>query len=134
MSPHIEWPGVAPSNNWLRAFEWIRGNTPSDAFFAIDPNYMLSDDQHGFRAVAERSRLADAVKDSGAVTMFPQPPLAEHWLEEVTDQRRWPAFKAADFYRLQRKYGINWVVRLRPAVAGLSCPYENEEVLVCRLD
>ena len=134
MSPHIEWPGVAPSNNWLRAFEWIRGNTPSDAFFAIDPNYMLSDDQHGFRAVAERSRLADAVKDSGAVTMFPQPPLAEHWLEEVTDQRRWPAFKAADFYRLQRKYGINWVVRLRPAVAGLSCPYENEELLVCRLD
>ena len=133
-SPHIEWPGVAPNNNWLRAFEWIRSNTPSDALFAIDPNYMLIDDQHGFRAVAERSRLADAVKDSGAVTMFPEPPLAEHWLEEVTDQRRWPAFSAADFYRLQRKYGVNWVVHLRPGVMGLSCPYENEEVLVCRLN
>src|SRR2546430_8428492 len=28
-----------------------------------------------------------AVKDSGAVTMFPEPPYAEHWLEQTTDQR-----------------------------------------------
>src|SRR5215510_12566508 len=30
-SPHIEWPNVMPTNDWLRAFEWIRKNTPADA-------------------------------------------------------------------------------------------------------
>jgi len=30
------------------------------------------EDEHGFRALAERSMLADRVKDSGAVTMFPR--------------------------------------------------------------
>ena len=133
-SPHIEWPGVAPMNHWLRAFEWIRSNTPSDALFAIDPNYMLSDDQHGFRAIAERSRLADAVKDSGAVTMFPDAPFPEHWLEQVTDQRRWAGFKAADFHRLQHKYGVSWVVLRRPGIRELACPYQNDTLLVCRLD
>jgi hypothetical protein len=133
-TPHIEWPGVAPVNHWLLAFEWIRRNTPSDALFAIDPNYMLSDDQHGFRALAERSRLADAVKDSGAVSMFPEPPFAEHWLQQVNDQRKWAAFQAADFHRLQRKYGVTWVVLQRHGIAGLECPYKNDTLLVCRLD
>jgi hypothetical protein len=133
-SPHVEWPGVAPENDWLSAFEWIRQNTPSDAVFAIDPNYMLSDDQHGFRAIAERSRLADAVKDSGAVTMFPEPPFAEHWLEQVTDQRRWAGFKDADFHHLREKYGVTWVVLQRPGLRELPCPYKNDTLAVCRLD
>jgi hypothetical protein len=133
-SPHIEWPGAAPTNDWLRSFEWIRGNTPADATFAIDPNYMLSDDQHGFRAIAERSRLADAVKDAGAVTMFPAPPFAEHWLEQVTDQTGWSKFQASDLQRLERKYGVTWVVLQRPGIALLACPYQNETILVCRLD
>jgi hypothetical protein len=36
------------------------------AIFALDPNYMAiaGDDQHGFRAVAERSAIADNLKDS----------------------------------------------------------------------
>jgi len=41
---------------------------------------MTKDDQHGFRAIAERSRLADAVKDSGAATMFPETTAAVDWL------------------------------------------------------
>src|SRR5437867_4924076 len=40
-SPHIGLPGSASTNDWLRAFEWIRHNTPPNAVFAIDPNYML---------------------------------------------------------------------------------------------
>jgi hypothetical protein len=131
---HIEWPGAAPSNDWLRAFEWVQHNTPADAVFALDPNYMLSDDQHGFRAIAERSRLADAVKDSGAITMFPEPPFAEHWLEQVSDQKGWEHFQIADLRRLQQKYGISWVVLQRPGIAGLACPYTNSALLVCRLD
>jgi hypothetical protein len=133
-SPHIELPSVAPTNDWLRAFEWIRTNTPSDAVFAIDPKYMLRDDQHGFRAIAERSRLADAQKDSGAVTMFPERPVAEHWREQIADQNGWNHFQAPDFQRLKRKYGISWVVLERPAIAGFACPYENDTILVCRVN
>ena len=133
-SPHIEWPGMAPTNDWLRAFEWIRRNTPSDAVFAIDPSYMLKDDQHGFRAIAERSRLADAVKDSGAVTMFPEPPFAEDWLGQTTDASGWNRFQPADLHRLKEKYGISWVVLERPCIAGLDCPYQNDAVVVCHVD
>ena len=111
----------------------MRDNTPVDAVFAIDPKYMLKDDQHGFRAIAERSRLADAVKDAGAVTMFPEPPFAEHWLEQVTDQGGWEKFQVADLQRLQQKYGITWVVLQQPGLSGLMCPYKNDTLLVCRL-
>ena len=38
-SSHIEWPGVVPANDWLRAFAWIRSNTPEDAYFALDPPF-----------------------------------------------------------------------------------------------
>jgi hypothetical protein len=133
-SPHIEWPGATPDNDWLRSFDWIRQNTPLGATFAIDPNYMLDDDEHGFRAIAERSRLADAVKDAGAVTMFPQPPFAEHWLEQVTDQSGWATFQASDFQRLQKKYGVTWIVLRRPGIAEFACPYQNDTILVCRLN
>ena len=46
--------------------------------FALDPRYMAlpGEDQHGFRVIAQRSALADAVKDSGAATMFPGAGLA----------------------------------------------------------
>jgi hypothetical protein len=130
---HIEWPGAAPSNDWLRAFEWVRSNTPVDALFAMNPNYMLSDDQHGFRAIAERSRLADAVKDSGAVTMFPEPPTAEHWLEQSSSQKGWRDFQPADFDRLKAQYGVSWIVWDGPPLTGFVCPYKNETLAVCRL-
>ncbi|HEY7354457.1 MAG TPA: hypothetical protein VH596_16935, partial [Terriglobales bacterium] len=81
-SAHIEWPWAAPKNPWAQAFVWIRANTPTDAFFAINPTYMEipGEDTIGFRALAERSRLADASKDSGAVAMFP--PLAQQWWQQ----------------------------------------------------
>jgi len=126
--PRQQMTGCGPSNGSEAIL------TPSDAVFAIDPKYMLSDDQHGFRAIAERSRLADAVKDSGAVTMFPEPPFAEHWLEQVSDQKGWLHFQAADMHRLQEKYGISWVILQRPGIAGLACPYGNVALLVCRVD
>jgi hypothetical protein len=133
-SPHIEWPGAAPTNDWLRAFEWIRINTPVDAVFAMDPRYMQKDDQHGFRAIAERSRLADAVKDSGAVSMFPEPGFAEHWVAQTADQKGWRHFQLADFHRLKAKYGVTWAILERPCIDGLSCPYGNSTLLVCKIE
>jgi hypothetical protein len=130
---HIEWPWAAPKNQWEQAFLWIRQNTPVDAAFAIDPFYMeaAGEDRIGFRALAERSRLADANKDSGAVAMFP--PLAEEWWGQFQAQKDWPHFSDVDFLRLQEKYRVTWVLVQVPAATGLSCPYKNSAVAVCKI-
>jgi hypothetical protein len=133
-SAHIEWPWAQPRNQWAQAFEWIRGNTPVDALFALDPRHMElpGEDENGFRARAERSMLADLVKDKGACSMFP--PLAVKWAEQIADQRNWKQFGKDDFERLRQKYGVSWVVVEQPGPAGLECPYENWAVRVCRVD
>jgi hypothetical protein len=133
MTSHIEWPQAESKNQWVQAFVWIRDNTPVDAYFALDPDYMQApgEDQHGFRAIAARSRLADRIKDSGAVTMFPA--LAETWLNQVEAQTGWSRFDEQDFGRLKTLYGVNWVVVAPEEHDGLSCPYANREVWVCRI-
>src|ERR1017187_2899067 len=132
-SPHVEWPGLVTSNPWAEAFRWIRGNTPKEAVFAMDPGYLLlpGEDTHGFRAVAERSVLADRVKDSGAVSLFPQ--LAGEWKAEVEAQTGWDQFQRADFERLAARYPVTWILTQRPAPDGLDCPYVNRELAVCRI-
>lgn len=132
-SAQVEWPWSPARNPWARAFLWIRQNTPSDAVFALDPNYMglPGEDTIGFRALAERSRLADAHKDSGAVSMFP--PLAEEWWDQYQAEVNWQHFGLPDFMRLKRQYGVSWIVLRSPGVPGLSCPYRNEAVTVCQL-
>jgi hypothetical protein len=132
-SPHIEWPGMAQSDAWLSAFYWIRANTPKDAVFALGPEYMKShgEDMHGFRAIAERSMLADSVKDSGAVSMFPE--LANEWKAESQAQSGWKRFGPDEFGRLARRYPVDWVITQRSGSTGLSCPYENVELAVCRI-
>jgi hypothetical protein len=130
-SAHVELPGHA-KNPWGQAFYWIRENTPAQAVFALDPNYMHlpGEDATGFRCMAQRSRLADITKDGGVVSMFP--PLAEEWQEQVQAQTPWQKFQAADFRRLREKYGVSWVVLQQPGVPGLECPYQNSAVRVCQ--
>jgi hypothetical protein len=130
---HIEWPWAAPKNQWEQAFLWIRQNTPVNATFTIDPFYMeaAGEDRIGFRALAERSRLADANKDSGAVAMFP--PLAEEWWEQFQAQRNWQHFTLTDFSKLRWKYGVDWAVLQKPQTLGFPCPYANQAVTVCRV-
>ena len=134
-SAHIEWPGASYRSGWVSAFVWIRGHTPKDAIFALDPNYMAipEDDQHGFRAVAERSVLADNRKDSGAVSLFPQ--LADEWKEQVTAQEGWRDFGLADYRRIGNRYGVGWLVlESGQRTEGLVCPYRNDAVSVCRVE
>ena len=132
-SAHVEFPWAAPQNEWSQAFLWIRQNTPTDSVFAIDPDYMNipGEDATGFRALAQRSRLADAVKDSGSASMFPA--LAENWYEQYQALQKWKKFKAEDFLRLKQVYAVNWVVLQAPAGSDLSCPYRNRALLVCRI-
>jgi hypothetical protein len=131
-SAHVEWPGAAPRNPWVQAFVWVRENTPRDAIFALDPKFMSipGEDENGFRAIAQRSRMTDEVKDSGVVTMFP--PLADTWLQQVQALRGWKNFQAQDFQRLREGYGVSWVVLQAPGVSGIDCPYRNDVVLVCK--
>jgi hypothetical protein len=132
-SAHLEWPGTASHNAWLEAFAWIRENTPPDAYFAAGLNYMRrpGNDYHSFRALAERSVLSDAVKDSAVATQVPR--LAPRWQEEVEAQKGWEHLSVTDFERLRTRFGINWVLIERPSRDGMDCPYENEALLVCRI-
>jgi hypothetical protein len=132
-SAQVEWPGAAPKNPWAQAFVWIRQNKPVNATFALDPEYMevAGEDEIGFRCLAQRSRLADQVKDNGVVSMFP--PLAEEWWTQVQAQTPWKNFRKEDFLRLKNTYGVSWVVVQQPGVAGLDCAYENSAVRVCRI-
>ena len=132
-SAHIEWPGSRQRNPWEQAFQWARNHTPADAVFALDPDYMHipGEDENSFRALAERSMLADAVKDSGAASMFP--PMAEEWLRQVQAQSGWRTFGMQDFRRLQGEYGVNWVVLQQPEGPELECPFQNRAVKVCKL-
>jgi hypothetical protein len=133
-SAHVEWPGVASKNQWVQAFQWVRASTPSDAIFALDPWFMRipGEDENGFEAIAQRSMLADGVKASGAVSMFPA--MADEWLRQMQAQSGWSKFRPQDFRRLQAQYGVSWVVLQQPGIEGLDCPYRNVAVLVCKVD
>jgi hypothetical protein len=132
-SERVEWPGSNNGNTWISAFLWIRSHTPKAAVFAVEPDYMVrpGEDAHGFRAMAERSVLADYVKDSGAVSLFPR--LATEWQNQVGAERGLDHFAPADFQRLVKRYPVTWILTRRPGPKGLLCPYENQDLTVCRM-
>ncbi len=132
-SDHVEWPGSGRGYPWMSAFLWVREHTPKDAVFAMDPDYLArpGEDTHGFRAVAERSVLADYRKDSGAVSLFPQ--LAVEWDCQVKAQRGLDRFGLPELRRLGERYPVTWILTVRPGPPGLVCPYRNGELAVCRL-
>ena len=132
-SEHLELPGRSSANPWLQAFAWIRQNTPTDAYFALDPEYLAApgEDYHGFRALAERSQLADNVKDGSVVTLIPE--LGDVWTRQVKAQEGWAHFQLADFERLKAQFGVGWVLVAYPQPAGLACEWHNGVVSVCRI-
>ncbi len=136
-SPHVEYPGSAPNNAWWRAFSWIRHNTPTQAYFAMDPSYLArpGEDFHGFRALAERSMLADQIKDRAVSSIWPG--VAEEWRVQSEAQRNWRDFARGDLLRLKQRFGVDWVLLERntpPRPENLTCPYQNEKVQVCRIE
>ncbi|MGD0400340.1 MAG: hypothetical protein ABSC04_15650 [Syntrophobacteraceae bacterium] len=146
-SDHIEWPGMKPRNQWVQAFNWVRDNTPKDAFFALDPRSMKSggEDFHGFRALAERSMMCDVVKDPAVVSvMFAAGDIttdgsvvsetALKWYDQVRALSDWKNFGPDDFRRLKERFGVGWVILEKPGAGGLPCVYENDAVKVCRIE
>lgn len=130
---HLELPGMQPANPWLQAFAWIKTNAPVNAYFALDPHYLEAsgEDFHCFRALAERSQLADAVKDTTVVTQVPE--LGPVWASQVAAAEGWRHFKLADFERLKAAFGANWVLVAIPQPEGLACQWHNDALAVCRI-
>jgi hypothetical protein len=131
-SPHIELPSSKVTNRWVRCFRWIRQNTPENAYFAVDPNYMSrpEEENFGFRAIAERSKLADYSKDAAVVAVAPD--LAPTWKKQVESMRGYENFTREDFLRLRSEYGVDWAL-IEKSVPGLNCPYEQDGLAVCRI-
>jgi len=136
-SPHIEWPGITPHNDWQQAFAWIRLHTPRDALFAMNPDFLHleGENEHGFRGLAERSQLAESAKDRAVSRNLPA--LAWQWRDEVRAQLGIEDFDLARLSELRRRYGVSWLL-LRKAggraasLRGLDCPYDNPTLRVCR--
>ena len=132
-SQHLELPGRQPANPWLQAFAWIRTNTPENSYFALDPYYMEApgEDYHGFLALAERSQLADAVKDASVATTVPE--LGPDWARQIAAEEGWRDFKLGDFERLKAAFGVNWVLVNYPQPKGLACRWHNHQLAVCQI-
>jgi hypothetical protein len=129
----VELPLVEPQNPWTRAFLWVRGHTPQDAVVALDADYIQAEgeDAQGFRAIAERSSLADASKDGGTAAIFPE--VAERWMREHTADTGLSQITDAEREQRLAPFGVRWMVLEQPAKTQFSCPYANERVKVCRL-
>ncbi|HEY4049177.1 MAG TPA: hypothetical protein VGM27_20135 [Acidobacteriaceae bacterium] len=132
-SDPVEWPGLKQHNAWQQAFLWIRSNTPENAVFALDADYIQTkgEDAQGFRATAERSSIADWYKDGGVASMFPA--AQELWWNQV--QLTQNLNQASDGERRARLLpaGATWVVLPVRITTGLRCPYVNNAVRVCQL-
>ncbi len=133
-SPQIELPSQTSSNAWVNTLLWVRNNTPRDAVFAVDSRYFMDPeaDVHGFRAIAERSALADYFKDGGVVSLFPG--LAEEWKQMSNATYGLNHFRVDDFRRLKAEYpAISWTVVHGAAPAGMECPHQQGAYAVCRM-
>ena len=131
-SPHLELPGTHSNNPWLESFAWIRNNTPVDAYFAMDPNYLAApgEDYHSFRALAERSQLADMVKDPAVVTQVPTRPRLG---SPGQCDRQLEHFDLKDFQRLKADFGVDWALVSYPSTPGLQCKWHNAHLAVCAI-
>jgi hypothetical protein len=129
----VELPWVESRNPWALAFLWVRHNTPTDAVVALDADYIQAEGENaqGFRAIAERSSLADFSKDGGSASIFPS--LAEKWMVEHTADTGLSRMSDTERVRRLAPFHVSWLILQQPATTRLQCPYQNERVKVCRL-
>jgi hypothetical protein len=132
-SSHIELPWRAPTNDWERGFAWIRNNTPINATFALDANYIDSprEDAQSFRAVAERSAVPDYTKDGGIAAI--DPTLTPEWM--IGESIQAGLAKLSDPLRRTKltQAHIEWLVLPSASATLFDCPYQNPTMKVCRI-
>jgi hypothetical protein len=88
------------------------------------------EDEQNFRAMAERSVLAD-YKDEGLALVFPGD--ASNWYEQFQAQREIASMSDAERVGRLTPLGASWMMLPASARTALPCPYRNSAVLVCRL-
>jgi hypothetical protein len=79
--------------------------------------------------------LADQIKDRSVATTIPS--LSEEWLKQSEAQRNWRNFSRADLLGLKQRFGVDWVLFERgspPSSGDLACPYQNDQIRVCRIE
>ncbi len=136
-SAHIEQPQseptLQPRNQWEQAFIWGRNNTPVDAVFALDAHYISlpGEDAQTFRAIAERSALADYSKDGGEASITPD--LTAAWLIGQAAQTGLNAATDAARIAALRPLGVGWIILPSASRTSFVCDYANRAVKVCRL-
>jgi hypothetical protein len=132
-SAHLEFPWVAPSNQWEQAFLWIRSHTPEDAVFAMDDMYITSagEDSQNFRAIAERSALPDYSKDGGIASIAPR--LSTEWMRGEAAQKDLDDATDAQRMAKLRVSSVDWVVLPKGTPTAFDCAYANTAAKVCRL-
>ncbi|QMV19529.1 hypothetical protein GOB94_13170 [Granulicella sp. 5B5] len=144
-SRHIELPSASPINPWSQAFLWVRANTPTQALFALDPDYITTpgEDAQTFRATALRSALPDFSKDGGEASITPS--LAPLWQHQLTAQFAIQSGTALTTHAMLsaqtdaerdarlRPLGVTWLILHADARTAHPCPYQNRDVKVCRL-
>jgi hypothetical protein len=101
--------------------------------FALDADYINAEgeDAQCFRAIAERSALADYSKDGGEASIAPD--LTAEWVREQAAQQGLSPVSDAERMARLRPLGVGWVVLRADAVTGFECPYQNAAVKVCRV-
>jgi len=134
-SPHIELPSREASiaNPWVRAFLWVRANTPQAAVFALDDRYINEpgEDAQTFRAWSQRSALPDFSKDGGEAAITPD--LAPQWQQAATAQRSLSAETDRQRDPRIQPFGANWMLVHSSAPTQHPCPYDNGTIKVCSL-
>ena len=109
-SGHLEFPWDRPTNEWEQAFTWIRTQTPTNAAFALDADYINAprEDSQNFRAIAERSVVPDYSKDGGIASIAPD--LTVDWIEGESAQTGLDRATDADRMKALRALSVQWVV------------------------
>jgi hypothetical protein len=74
--------------------------------------------------------LEEESQDAGAATVFPG--LLDRWYEQSRALDGWQQFELPQFISLRDRFGVHWAL-LERDVSGLSCPYRNRSVRVCRI-
>ena len=132
-SSHIETPWRLSRNPWVQAFLWVREHTSKDGLFALDRDYINApgEDAQCFRAIAERSVLADYSKDGGEASIAPR--LTSEWAVDQQAQSNLSTETDAHRSAALRPLGVTWIVLHAESITGFDCPYQNRAVKVCRL-
>jgi hypothetical protein len=132
-SRHLELPWTGPVNLWEQGFLWIRSNTPENALFALDANYITAagEDAQNFRAIARRSALPDYSKDGGAAAIAPD--LAATWRIGQGLQSHLNEKIGREQLAKLRGTGVDWVVLSSKTATPFGCLYTNAAIKVCRI-